>query len=233
MPSRFLWRILLGIIIIATAGGCSSVLGTTADGSNSGARNDGPTFSLMVGDSELAGSSGRQLSEAYKSGISLLELLKSSGVATFAADGLSILSVNKVFLSPEWVWEIHMDGKKITDWNSNVDRDDSIIIAAKPAAGGAELQPVLLSINGGSEQPELTHSYVQPYTEDLTVRSMLKGSEMVQLAEDNRTVTTVMDYAPLSNEAWKLKVNGKPLLDSGIDMKLRPQDTLEILLALR
>ncbi|MHA6530665.1 hypothetical protein [Paenibacillus sp. BAC0078] len=233
MPSRFLWRILLGIIIIATAGGCSSVLGPTADGSNSGTRNEGPAFSLLVGDSELAGSSGRQLSEAYKSGISLLDLLKNSGVATFAADGFSILSVNKVSLSPEWVWEIQVDGKKITDWNSSVDREDSIIIAAKPAAGGAELQPVLLSINGGSEQPELTHSYVQPYTEDLTVRSMMKGSEMVQLAEDNKTVTTVMDYAPLSNEAWKLKVNGKPLLDSGIDMKLRPQDTLEILLALR
>lgn len=231
MPSRFLWRILLGIIIIATAGGCS--LSTTTDGSNSGIRTEGPAFSLLVGDSELAGSSGRQLSEAYKPGNSLYELLKSSGVATFAADGSSILSVNKVFLSPEWVWEIQVNSKKITDWNSGVDREDNIIIAAKPAAGGSELQPVILSINGGSEQTELTHSYVQPYTENLTVRSMLKGSEMVQLAEDNKTVTTVMDYTPLSNEAWKLKVNGKPLLDSGIDMKLRPQDTLEIQLALR
>ncbi|MNL51395.1 hypothetical protein D3C87_1744910 [compost metagenome] len=72
-----------------------------------------------------------------------------------------------------------------------------------------------------------------PYSEDLSVRGVLKSSGMVVLAEDNKTVISIMDYKPLSNEAWTLKVNGKQLLDSGIDMKLRPQDTLEVALVLR
>lgn len=44
---------------------------------------------------------------------------------------------------------------------------------------------------------------------------------------------SVDDYTPLSNEEWKLKVNGKQLLDDGMDMKLRAHDELEILLTLR
>ncbi|MBW4081862.1 hypothetical protein [Paenibacillus sp. S150] len=233
MSAKWMWRILLGIIIIATVGGCSSVLGSMTDGSSAETGNTGPAFSVLVGDSELAGSSGRQLSETYKQGSTLIELLKSSGAATFAADGYTLLSVNKVFLSPEWIWEIQLNGKKITDWNNSVDREDAIIVTAKPADSKAELQPVIFTVNGGSEQPEKTHSYVLPYTEDLSVRGMLKSSGMVLLSEDNKSVTSVMDYKPLSNEEWKLRVNGKQLLDSGIDMKLRPQDTLEVVLVLR
>ncbi|MNI28278.1 hypothetical protein D3C73_820490 [compost metagenome] len=233
MSAKWVWRIWLGILIIAVTGGCSSVLDAQNEGNNGGAGNAGPAFSVRVGDSELAGSSGGQISEAYKDGMPLIELLKKSGVATFADDGYSLLTVNKVSLSPEWIWEIQLNGKKIMDWNSSVDRSDSILIAAEPAAAGSELQPVIFTVNGGSEQPEMTHSYVLPYSEDLSVRGVLKGSGMVQLAEDNKTVISIMDYKPLSNEAWRLKVNGKQLLDSGIDMKLRPQDTLEVALVLR
>ncbi|OKP84155.1 hypothetical protein A3842_07935 [Paenibacillus sp. P3E] len=232
MSAKWVWRILLGIMIIATLSGCSSVLGTPTDGNDAAAGNAGPGFSVRVGDSELAGSAGRQLSEAYTDGVTLIELLKNSGVATFADDGYKILAVNKVSLSPEWSWEIQLNGKKNTDWNSRVDRGDTIVAEAVPAASGAELQPVIFTVNGGSEQPQMTHSYVLPYTEDLSVRGVLKTSGMVQLSEDNKTIISIMDYKPLSNEAWMLKVNGKQLLDTGIDMKLRPQDTLEVVLVL-
>ncbi|KWX74996.1 hypothetical protein AMQ84_19255 [Paenibacillus riograndensis] len=233
MSAKWVWRIWLGILIIAVTGGCSSVLDAQNEGNNGGAGNAGPAFSVRVGDSELAGSSGGQISEAYKAGMPLIELLKKSGVATFADDGSSLLTVNKVSLSPEWIWGIQLNGKRILDWNSGVDRSDSILIAAEPKAAGAEQQPVIFTVNGGSEQPEMTHSYVLPYSEDLSVRGVLKSSGMVLLAEDNKTVISIMDYKPLSNEAWTLKVNGKQLLDSGIDMKLRPQDTLEVALVLR
>ncbi|MNO19092.1 hypothetical protein D3C76_88170 [compost metagenome] len=232
MSAKWVWRIWLGIFMIAIMGGCSSVLGAQTEENDGGAGNAGPAFSVRVGDSELAGSSGGQLSDAYKDGISLIELFKKSGVATFAEDGYSILTVNKVSLSPEWIWEIQLNGKKVTDWDSGVDRGDNILIMAKPAAVDAQLQPVIFTVNGGSEQPEMTHSYVLPYSEDLSVRGVLKSSGMVLLAEDNKTVISIMDYKPLSNEAWMLKVNGKQLLDSGIDMKLRPQDTLEVALVL-
>ncbi|MNC80349.1 hypothetical protein D3C75_1331160 [compost metagenome] len=56
---------------------------------------------------------------------------------------------------------------------------------------------------------------------------------MVHLAENNKTVLTVKEYKPLTNEEWKLKLNDKTLLDSGIDMKLRIQDELELSLVLR
>ncbi|MNN77227.1 hypothetical protein D3C81_1936710 [compost metagenome] len=88
-------------------------------------------------------------------------------------------------------------------------------------------------MNGGSEQPKLTHSYVLPFTEDLSVRGLLNSSGIVKLAENNKAVLTVMDYKPLTNEEWKLKLNDKTLLDSGIDMKLRIQDELELALVLR
>ncbi|MNP41437.1 hypothetical protein D3C76_1351410 [compost metagenome] len=71
------------------------------------------------------------------------------------------------------------------------------------------------------------------FKEDLTVRDLLKSCSSVQLADDNKKVLSVDDYTPLSNEEWKLKVNGKQLLDDGMDMKLRAQDELEILLTLR
>jgi hypothetical protein len=88
-------------------------------------------------------------------------------------------------------------------------------------------------VNGGSEQPELTHSYVLSFVEDLSVRGLMKNSGIIKLAEDNKTVLAVLDYTPLSSEEWKLKVNDKGLLGNGLDMKLRPQDKLEISLVLK
>ncbi|WP_379161811.1 hypothetical protein [Paenibacillus sp. sgz5001063] len=233
MSAKWVWRILLGMMIMAALSSCSSVLESQTDGSNAGTGNAGPALSVLVGNSELASSSGRQLSEAYTEGLTLIELFKRSGVVTFADDGYNILAVNKVSLSPEWVWEIELNGKKITDWNTRVDRVDSIVAEAIPAASGAELQPVIFTVNGGSEQPQMTHSYVLPYSRELSVRGVLQTSGMVQLSEDNKTIISIMEYKPLSKEAWTLKVNGKQLLDTGIDMKLRPQDTLEVELVLR
>lgn len=71
------------------------------------------------------------------------------------------------------------------------------------------------------------------FMQDMSVKGLLKNSGMVRLAEDNRTVLTVMDYTPLSSEEWRLKVNDKGLLGNGVDMKLSPQDKLEISLVLK
>lgn len=71
------------------------------------------------------------------------------------------------------------------------------------------------------------------FMQDMSVKGLLQNSGMVQLAEDNRTVLTVMEYTPLSSEEWRLKVNDKGLLGNGVDMKLSPQDKLEISLVLK
>ncbi|WP_249899787.1 hypothetical protein [Paenibacillus sp. PK3_47] len=231
MSRTFLLRIWLGFIIIATAGGCSAFNSETADEHAAAAA--GPAFSLVIGDNDLTGSAGRQLSEAYIQGITLGELLESSGVAEFSEDGERMVTVNGVSLSPEMVWEIQAGGKTVTNWNSVIMRDQTIVISAKRTEGKDPLQPVILKVSGGSGQPELTHAYVYSFADELTVRSLLKSSGIVGLSENNKRILTVNDYSPLTSEEWKLKVNDKGLLSTGIDMKLRPQDTLELSLVLR
>lgn len=232
MSRTCLWRIWIGFIIIATLGGCS-VFNSDPAGEHAAAEAAGPAFSLVIGDNDFTGSAGRQLSEAYKQGMTISGLLESSGVAQFSEDGEQILTVNGVFLSPDMVWEVQAGGKTVSNWNSTVSRETAIVISAKRAEGKDLLQPVILTVNGGSEQPQLTRSYVFPFADELTVRSLLKNSGIVTLAENNKTVLSVMEYTPLTSEEWKLKVNDKGLLGSGIDMKLRPQDQLELSLVLR
>ncbi|MFE4711134.1 hypothetical protein ACFRAM_09690 [Paenibacillus sp. NPDC056722] len=233
MPMLGLGRLLLGVIIIMTLGGCSSALGTKAEVVTEPV---GPTFSLMVGGRELADSTERLLSGTYRKGITILELLQGSGIAVFAEDRQKILAVSNVSLGPEMEWEVQMDGKVIsnTNWKSSpVNSSARIVIMAKSDAGGKDPDSVFLYVNGGSEQENLTHIYVMSFTSDLSVRSLLKSCGMVQLSEDNQRIQVVKGHTPLSSEIWKLRVNGKKLLDNGMDMKLRPMDELEISLGLR
>lgn len=233
MSTKWMGRLLLCLVFIITASGCSSVLGPGNTGGSTGSGSTGLSFSILVGEREMAGTSGRLLNEAYIEGNSIIELLRKSGIVTFAADGYSILEVNRVALSQDMMWEVQVNSKKLTDWNSTIEAGAAIVFSAKPSAAGALFQPVILTVNGGSEQPELTHSHVLSFTEDLSVRGLMKNSGMIKLAENNKTVLTVMDYTPLSSEEWKLKVNDKALLGNGVDMKLRPQDKLEISLVLK
>lgn len=219
-------------MIIATAGGCSAFQSDPA-GEHAAAVGSGPAFSLVIGDNNLTGSAGRQFSEAYTQGITLGELLKSSGVADFSEDGEYIESVNRVSLGPDMVWEVQIGGKTISNWNTTVNREQMILITAKQAEGKDSIKPVILTVNAGSEQPQLNHSYVFPFVDELSVRGLLKDSGMVTLAENNKSILTVMEYTPMTSEEWKLKVNDKNLLSTGIDMKLRPQDILELSLVLR
>lgn len=231
MTVKLLWQVCLGLILIMIAGGCDALNGNL-EVNNAAASAVQPVFSVKVGDTDLTGSSGRQISDAYKPEITVKELLDASGLVTFAGDGKSLLTVNHISLSPDMAWEIQLSGKPVADPGTVVKREDTILITAA-AAQEAPFQPVILTVNGGIGQPELTQSYVMPYTENLTVRGLLKSSGLVHLAENNRTLLAVKEYKPLSNEEWKLKLNDKTLLDSGIDMKLRIQDELEISLVLR
>lgn len=227
MSARWM-RLLLCLVFLVPAGGCS--LGAGNAGSSNGG--NGIALSVLVGEREMAGSSARLLNEAYVDGITVMELFKKSGVAEFSADG-RLTEVNKILLSPGMVWNIEVNGKKPQSLDSALDPGASIVISVDPGTGGTALQPVIIMVNGGSEQPELTHCRVLPFTEDLSVKLLMKNSGMVQLAEDNRTLLNVMEYTPLSNEEWRLKVNDKALLGNGVDMKLKPLDLLEIALVLR
>lgn len=236
MPTRYLCRLMLGLVIIFIIGGCSSLTEGNSVANNSTAESIGPTISIRVGDNELLTKpSDNTLSGSYRTGITVLELLKGSDIATFAEDNSSILSVKNFSLGPEMVWELRMDGVIIgnADWNTVVGYDSHLVFTAKSKAHQEPLQTVMLTLNGGSVQLDLHHSYIMLFKEDLTVRDLLKSCSMVQLAEGNKKIISVNDYTPLSSEVWKLKVNGKQLLDNGMDMNLRPHDVLEIVLTLR
>ncbi|WP_150275801.1 hypothetical protein [Paenibacillus tepidiphilus] len=225
-------RIWIGLIIILVLGGCSGE--NAGSGDKAAAHGSGgPAFSVLVGDRDLSGNAARQVSEAYLDGNTLLELFSNSKVVTFYSGREGIVDVNRVYLSAPLGWELQVNGKVITDMTAPVKREDTVVFAARPAPGKQMPQFVVLTLNGGSEQPELSHSVVLPYEEDMTVRSLLKNNGMVELAEDNKTLVKVMGYTPLSSEVWKLEVNDKGLRDNGIDMMLKPQDELEIVLALR
>ncbi|WP_187355244.1 hypothetical protein ['Paenibacillus yunnanensis' Narsing Rao et al. 2020] len=193
----------------------------------------GPAISVVVGDRDLSGNAARQLSEAYQDGNSLQELFINSGVVTSYSGIEGIAAVNGVMLGADLRWELQVNGKVVTDWTVQAKREDNIVYTAQPGPGEEMPQFVILTVNGGTEQPELSLSLVLPYTEDMTVRNLLKNSDIVELAEDNKTVVKAQGYAPLSNEEWKLQVNNKGLRDSGIDMMLKPQDELEIMLTLQ
>lgn len=237
MPTKHLRKffLLLGCIIILIVSGCSSVLDMKNEGNYASSSAEGPTISLIVGSKELDGNSDRLFSESYRKGMTIRDFLKGSGVVTFAEDGTSILSINGVSLGPDMKWELQMDGNTIKDTSvdTTVNQDSNIVITAQATDSEEPLQFVILTVDGGSRQVELTHSYVMLFNEDLTVRRLLKSFDKVQLSEDNKRVISVSDYIPFISEVWKLKVNGKQLLDNGMDMKLRPQDELEILLTSR
>lgn len=236
MTKSLLWRGLLGIILMIAMSGCSYVLNSKAEGSNDrSAVTSGPHLSYYLGDTEFTGSPTIQLSSMYRKGVTLLELLRSSGVALFDNDGKDLLSVSRVTLAPGMTWGLGV-GSKLLDpeeWSYVVTPDDSIRIIAMPASVSEANSFIVLYVNGSSDQPELTHSYILPYVEEYSVRSFLKSSGLVEIAEDNRTVLTAKEYTPLTDQVWKVKVNGKLLLENGMDMKLRPQDEVEVVLNIR
>lgn len=85
-----------------------------------------------------------------------------------------------------------------------------------------------MKLDGGSMKPDMTHSYVFPYTNNQSVRDVMAHSGFVKLTDNKMYVDTVQGYSPKSVEKWVVKVNGKELVDSGLEMKLTPQDEVEI-----
>lgn len=234
MPTKHLWR-LLGLIIILIVSGCSSVLDSKNEGSTSSSSSEGPTISIIASGKEFIKDSDTLLIESYRKGMTIRDLLKASGVVRLTEEGTDIHSISGISLGPDMEWELQLDGNTIKDLSvdTSVKPDSKIVITAKSTDSEEELQTVILTVNGGNRQVELTHAYVMMFTEDLTVRSLLKSFDKAQLSEDYKTVISVNEYKPFNNEVWKLKVNGKQLLENGMDMKLRPQDELEIVLTLR
>ena len=235
MFTKLFWRGLLGLIIIISAGGCTAIFDSKTEDSYSGAASNGPVLSFYVGDSEFTGSIDKQIIETYKKGITLRDLLKNSGLVVFDRNGKSIDFVSNVSLDSMLQWEIQVGGKPLgaADWDKVVAKSDHIGLVAKPKDSLQSVDSLVLYLDGANDHPELTHSYVLPYKADSSVRSFLNKSGYVQLSEDSTSILSVNKYTPLTDEVWKIKVNGKLLMENGMDMKLHPQDEVEVVLTSR
>ncbi|WP_379131849.1 hypothetical protein [Paenibacillus sp. sgz500958] len=234
MSTKLLWRGIVGLFIIIAVSGCSARTDSNTVG-NAAAASGGPFLSFYVGDTEFTGGADKLLSGAYRTGITLRDLLSSSGLVEFAQDDKSIVSVNGVSFMQDMDWELQLDGKKLEHdaWDHVVDPEDHIGLVAWPYDSSKNIQSVILYVNGGTEQPEISHSYIMPFTADSSVRSLLEECGFVKISEDNNNVIEVKDYVLLTDEQWRVKVNKKLLMENGMDMKLRPQDEVELALTLR
>ncbi|MEC0089989.1 hypothetical protein [Paenibacillus macquariensis] len=138
--------------------------------------------------------------------------------------GTNIQSIHGVTLDPSLRWAISINGDRIDagDWDTKVNNNDVISISILFSGHVKDVEIVIESVNGSRLQPELTHSYVSPYTQEVVIRNLLKQSGIVVLSDNSKTISTVQGYNPKANEKWILKVNNKLLNANGLDMKLKP-----------
>ncbi|MED5017519.1 hypothetical protein P9847_09425 [Paenibacillus chibensis] len=174
----------------------------------------------------------RDLEKYLQQGETIREGLKKSGIVSFADDG-SIHSISQVSLSPAFVWGLELNKKKLgKDKLDTVLKDnDEIGISIEPTHAKKQdnnLQYTVLKLNGGTIQPGLSHTYILPFNENESVRDILVSTDFIELTLNKRFIALVKGYSPKSIEKWVLKVNGKELVENGLDMKLAPQDEVEI-----
>ncbi len=177
----------------------------------------------------------QNLQQYLQQGVTVREGLKRSGIVGFSDNG-SVLTISQVSLDPLFEWAFEINGQKLGKDNLDTvlqDHDEisiNIQYADHKKDGKDAKAPefTVLKLDGGSMKPDMTHSYVFPYTNNQSVRDVMAHSGFVKLTDNKMYVDTVQGYSPKSVEKWVVKVNGKELVDSGLEMKLTPQDEVEI-----
>ncbi|MEC0243488.1 hypothetical protein P4H66_27090 [Paenibacillus dokdonensis] len=174
----------------------------------------------------------RDLEKYLQQGETIHEGLQNSGIVTFADDG-SIRSISQVSLSPAFIWGLELNKKKLgkDKLDTVLKENDEIGISIEPTEqkkSDNNLQFTVLKLNGGSIQPAISHTYILPYVENQSVRDMLLSTDFIKLSMNKRLIDTVKGYSPKSIEKWVIKVNSKELVENGLDMRLTPQDEVEI-----
>ncbi|WP_198524706.1 hypothetical protein [Paenibacillus phocaensis] len=171
----------------------------------------------------------RSLHYDYMEGLTARYALESSGIVRFTEDRLAILSVGEVSLDSTLEWGTRLNDKDLasSSWDQELKAGDKLLVYVK-TVDSYEMIPqqasLLLTIDGGSQKKY----YVNKYDDNTTVRDLLKRSGIVQFNPNNKSIVSVGGYIPQENEQWILKVNGKRLLDNGLDMRLKPQDNVEV-----
>ncbi|AWB45131.1 hypothetical protein DCC85_13445 [Paenibacillus sp. CAA11] len=170
----------------------------------------------------------------FSDGITVRDVLASNGAIRLSADGSKIESVSEVSLDADLGWGVRLNGEDIPpeSWDKLLSNRDEVmvLVEAHTNDGPDRKNHVVLKINGGLNYPTLKHYYIDMYTDSISVRQLLLNSGIVQLNESRKSVMSVDGYMPRVTERWIVKVNNKKLLDSALDMLLKPSDTVEVLL---
>ncbi len=192
--------------------------------------NDSTGISIVVMGNLLSKSEVQRLESSILPNLSIRESLVNSGLIELTQQGTNIHSIQGVTLDSNLHWAISINGDRIDseDWDAKVNNNDVISIYILSSDHAKDVEIVIVSVNGGRLQPELTHSYVSPYTHEVVIRDLLKQSGIVVLSDNSKTIKKVQEYSPKMNEKWILKVNNKLLNANGMDMKLKPQDEVTI-----
>ncbi|MDU4698480.1 MULTISPECIES: hypothetical protein [Paenibacillus] len=188
-------------------------------------------ISLMIDGGTFIPDVTRSLHYDYRDGLTARRALESSGIVRFTEDRAAIQSVGEVSLDSTLEWGTRLNDKELASsgWDQDLQVGDKLLVYVK-TVDSFEAIPhqasLLLIIDGGSQKKY----YVNKYDDNTTVRDLLKRSNIVQFTPNNKSIVSVGGYTPKENEQWTLKVNGKKLLDTGLDMRLKPQDNVEIVL---
>ncbi|MDO7905201.1 hypothetical protein Q5741_02075 [Paenibacillus sp. JX-17] len=171
----------------------------------------------------------------YKDGLTIAEVLRNEGQMRLSDDGMHISAVAGTTLDPSLAWKIQLNGHSVVpeQWKQKLDKKDNLQIELTAVQRNPKDKPqsARLSVNGGTLNPGLSRAYINVFHDSLTVRDILVNSGLVKLNDNNKAVVSVEGYSPRVNEQWILKVNNKQLITNGLDMKLQPQDIVEIELA--
>ncbi|OAB32766.1 hypothetical protein PMSD_17525 [Paenibacillus macquariensis subsp. defensor] len=223
------------IFMAVLIAGCGSNKMPSGLASDVKSTNNSTGISIAVTGNLLSSSEIQRLESNILPGLSIRDALVNSEIIELTQQGMqgtNIQSIHGVTLDPSLRWAISINGDRIDDgdWDTKVNNNDVISISILSSGHVKDVEIVIVSVNGSRLQPELTHSYVSPYTHEVVIRNLLKQSGIVVLSDNSKTIRTVQGYNPKANEKWILKVNNKLLNANGLDMKLKPQDevTMEL-----
>ena len=172
------------------------------------------------------------IQNSLKEGKTVRDALKGSGVVQFFENG-EIHSVGRIALSKALCWNLEINNKDAApeEWNKQIHPNDKLKLTVRMNDSGRAVlanEPLMLKIQGGIVKPGISHTYLFPYREELSIRELFKNSGIIELTESNKAVSAVKGYALKPGERWIIKVNDKRLRENGLDMKLTPQDQVEI-----
>ncbi|WP_042228945.1 hypothetical protein [Paenibacillus popilliae] len=172
---------------------------------------------------------------SYQSPMKLVDVLKQSGTVKVSEDKSTIVSVGDVALDPKMEWGLLLNGKEYVlpfamDKKLNPDDVVGVFIKKLDVRTNHVAAPgVTLRIDGGTVAPNITNSYLVRWTEELTLKELVRNFAQFSLDEDQKHVLRIGEKEPEATAVLTLKLNDKKLdYSQNAERKLKPDDEIEI-----